>query len=481
MEEKILSAGIDLGTTTTQLIFSRLTIQNLATSYTVPRISIVDKAVIYRSEIYFTPLRSEREIDAEAVKKIVLAEYQKAGLRPDEIRTGAVIITGDTARKENANQVLATLSGLAGDFVVATAGPALESILSAKGAGTDVCSKRTRSAVANIDVGGGTSNFALFENGVQRDVACLNVGGRMIRVQDGRIRSVFPDIARLAEKHGLRLAPGDPADVRLLEPVCRHMADALFAVLGVCPAGEPAAKALSTNGAPLFSSGLRPAGVTFSGGVADFIYSPAEADFFRFGDIGPLLGKVIREHPAMASLQLHAVQETIRATVVGAGSHTTEVSGSTITCAADRLPMKNVPILHVSKADESDPAGLAAAIRRQLPVYRPEGRPDQLAVALDGGGYSDFASVQTLAEALLDGLAEQAGSGIPLLIVLRHDIGKALGFAMKSKQNIRQGPAVPILCIDGIQTINGDYIDIGQPIAEGRVVPVVIKTLVFNN
>ena len=131
----ILSVGIDIGTSTTQLIFSRLTIENRASSYTVPRIDIVDKEVIYRSKIYFTPLRSATEIDAEAVKRIVREEYQAAGMTPEMLRTGAVIITGETARKENANEVLEALSDLAGDFVVATAGPDLESVLSARGAG----------------------------------------------------------------------------------------------------------------------------------------------------------------------------------------------------------------------------------------------------------------------------------------------------------------------------------------------------------
>ena len=156
MHEVILSVGIDIGTSTTQLIFSRLTIENRASSYTVPRIDIVDKEVIYRSKIYFTPLRSATEIDAEAVKRIVREEYQAAGMTPEMLRTGAVIITGETARKENANEVLEALSDLAGDFVVATAGPDLESVLSARGAGTDALSKEKRTAIANVDIGGGT-------------------------------------------------------------------------------------------------------------------------------------------------------------------------------------------------------------------------------------------------------------------------------------------------------------------------------------
>ena len=137
MQETILSVGIDIGTSTTQLIFSRLTIENLASNYTVPRISIVNKEVIYRSGIHFTPLKSQTEIDAAQVKDIIRDEYRKADMRPEDLQTGAVIITGETARKQNANTVLESLSDMAGDFVVATAGPDLESVLSAKGAGTD--------------------------------------------------------------------------------------------------------------------------------------------------------------------------------------------------------------------------------------------------------------------------------------------------------------------------------------------------------
>ena len=176
MHEVILSVGIDIGTSTTQLVFSELTIENQATSYTVPRISIVDKKVIFRSEIFFTPLLSQTEIDGEAVKQILESQYHKAGIKPEEIKTGAVIITGETARKENANVVLDRLSGLAGDFVVATAGPDLESVLSGRGAGADNFSKEKRTVVANVDVGGGTSNIAVFDHGNLIGTTCLDIG-----------------------------------------------------------------------------------------------------------------------------------------------------------------------------------------------------------------------------------------------------------------------------------------------------------------
>jgi len=115
LEEKIISVGIDIGTSTTQLVFSRLTIENTASAFSIPKISIVEKEVIYKSSIYFTPLISDTEIDGEGIRKIIENDYKKAGIHPGDVDTGAVIITGETARKVNASLVLEKLSGLAGD------------------------------------------------------------------------------------------------------------------------------------------------------------------------------------------------------------------------------------------------------------------------------------------------------------------------------------------------------------------------------
>ena len=200
MREVINSVGIDIGTSTTQLIFSKLTIENMATSYTVPRISIVDTQVVYRSAIYFTPLDAESNIDSERVKTIVNDEYAKAGMKPEDLHTGAVIITGETARKDNADEVLSTLSDMAGDFVVATAGPDLESVLSARGAGTDYISNEDRKVVANIDVGGGTSNIAVFDRGDLAATSCLDIGGRLVKVSNGKISYIYEKLRNLSKR-----------------------------------------------------------------------------------------------------------------------------------------------------------------------------------------------------------------------------------------------------------------------------------------
>ena len=111
-----------------------------------------------------------------------------------------MIITGETARKENARQVLAALSAFAGDFVVATAGPDLESILAARGAGADEYSREHHTKVLHFDIGGGTSNLALYDNGELVRTGCLDVGGRLIKVdrETGRATYVSPSLQRWA-------------------------------------------------------------------------------------------------------------------------------------------------------------------------------------------------------------------------------------------------------------------------------------------
>lgn len=476
MHEVILSVGIDIGTSTTQLVFSRLTIENRAGSYTVPRIDIVNKEVVYRSKIHFTPLRSSTEIDAEAVKEIVREEYRAAGRKPEDVRTGAVIITGETARKQNANEVLEALSDLAGEFVVATAGPDLESILAARGAGADSLSAERRTVVANLDVGGGTSNIALYQSGVLRGTCCLDIGGRLIKVENGTVTYVFPKIRRLAEAHGIALAAGDRADGDTLYRVCRLMAGQLAQALCLTkPDGEHSG--LYTNGGKPLPREPSVKAVTFSGGVADCIYHSPEGDPYRYGDVGVLLGRAIREDPDFQKVELFQAAETIRATVVGAGIHTTQVSGSTIRYERDRLPVKNIPILKVSEEDEASLETLKASITNQLPLFEPEGRAEQIAIAFSGRNHTGFADIQALAAAVIEGAEGVIWSKYPLIVVVETDIGKVLGNALNVLLDFRK----EVICIDGIRTMAGDYIDIGEPIAGGQVLPVVIKTLIFNS
>ena len=472
MREEIISVGIDVGTSTTQLVFSRLIIENRASAYTVPRIQIAEKLVDYRSGIYDTPLLSPTEIDTRALKAIVSREYERAGRRPEDVKTGAVIITGETARKENAAAVLQALSSMAGDFVVASAGPALESVLAARGAGTDALSERLRKTVANLDVGGGTTNIGVYKNGELQGVCCLDIGGRLIRTENGRISYVFTKTARLLSKNGINIGIGGAADENALRPACALMADRLSQALGLKPRDADHGEDYTNGGAPL-PPYLDIQALTFSGGVADFIYSPAQGEFFRFGDIGPLLGDEIRKNRELSRLELLRPAETIRATVVGAGTHTTEISGSTIVYDRALLPMKNLPVARLEPDAEGVSSGLAEKLRAQLAIHS---AGERVAIALSGKGFTGFRQLQELAQEIISGADTIINSGLPLIVLLERDIAKALGNALR----VRLPQGAGLICIDGISARSGDYADIGESVGGGAVLPVVIKTLIFN-
>ena len=476
MREEILSVGIDIGTSTTQLIFSRLVLENRASSYTVPRIDIVEKEVIYRSKIYFTPLLTQNEIDGEKVKEIVKAEYQSAGIKPEDLKTGAVIITGETARKSNANTVLAGLSDMAGEFVVATAGPDLESVLSAKGAGADVLSEEKREVIANVDMGGGTSNVAFFQKGALRGTSCMDIGGRLIKVENGKISYIFHKIKKLAEMHQIQINVGDPADEGKLYKVCELMADQLAMGLHLKPADAIHAE-MYTNDGEVLPDEPKITGITFSGGVADCVNRTDFKNTFEYGDIGVLLGRAIRENQAFKEANVYPAVETIRATVVGAGSHTTNVSGSTISYAAGELPIKNIPVCKVSLQDEKESESFKRSVQSMLDLYKSEGEMERVAIAFSGEFHMGFAPVQQLAKDIVESAQDVIKSKHPLILVIEQDIAKVLGNAI----NVLLERKKDVICIDGINVQNGDYIDIGEPVGSGRVVPVVTKTLVFNS
>lgn len=475
MSEKIKSVGIDIGTSTTQLIFSELTIRNLAGSYRVPRIKIVDKQVIYKSAIYFTPLQSMAAIDTAAVKAIMQKEYQKAGIKPEDLQTGAVIITGDSARKDNADSVIEELSDMAGDFVVATAGPDLESVLSARGAGTDVLSKEKKKIVANIDIGGGTSNIAVYQSGRLIGTSCLNIGGRLITVDEGHIKSIFPDLERRTEEMGIPIHVGDPVDVLKLKKICGQLASDLAQALNL-RSREAGHADLYTNGGDPLDLSIHPEGITFSGGVAACFHETPSGNF-PYGDVGNLLAQAVQEEMAFSSVEKYPSRETIRATVVGAGSHTMNVSGSTIRYEARLLPIKNIPVLKVREEDEITSEKITQTIQREFPILLGKEESNPVAIALSAKNIQTFIEIQILAQAIVDGTEKVLKRSAPLIVITENDIGKVLGNAI----SLLVGHDHPVISLDGLYADTGDYIDIGKPVADGRVCPVIIKTIVFNS
>ena len=473
----ILSVGIDIGTSTTQLVFSRISMENMSGYFCVPRICIVDKEVIYKSQVHLTPLKSSVLIDGDAIRDLVAEEFRRSGFTPKDVDTGAVIITGESARKENAAAVLEKLGGFAGEFVVSTAGPDLESIIAGKGSGVYQYSMDNTCTAANLDIGGGTTNIVFFDNGEVVSKGCLDIGGRLIRLKkDLTVESVSPAADKIAKHLGIRLIPGQRTTLSDLEQITDKMADLLAQALYIKPQ-EPLLQEVRTPGSTwLELQGKRISRICFSGGVADCI-TKTEGDPIPYGDIGVLLGRSIARGELMRAIPTVAGTETIRATVVGAGTYTTTISGSTITYARELFPMKNIPALKLSVQEQDECfAGNPQPLTQKIKWFLQQSESDRLILALPGAANPEYKELKTLAHCLCEAMDAALPADAPVLIVLEQDIAKALGILMEKQLSGRR----KVACIDGISVEQGDYVDLGKPMLNGLVIPVVVKTLLFG-
>ena len=442
MSERLLSVGLDVGTTSTQMVVSELLVENRASGFAVPEMEITHRKILYRSPVYFTPLVEGTLINGERLRQIVEEEYQKAGITREKVDTGAVIVTGETSRKENARTVVQALSEYAGDFVVATAGPDLESVLAAKGAGAVDYSGDTGQTVLHMDIGGGTSNLALIREGKIEKTGCLNVGGRLVKFSpEGEVTYLSPVLQGLTAMAVGQRATGQQR-IRLAE----ILASALEMAAGRKPETPLLRQLLTEEAGEPWQPPGEPVVVSFSGGVADCIAS--DHPVLAFGDLGPELGRAIREG-SLCRGEYVLGSETIRATVIGAGCHSAQLSGSTVYHQNVEFPLKNLPVVKELDRKNSQQDGPAV-------------------LALEGIRSPSYRQVADLARQL-------AGQyRAPLLICLEQDMAKALGQALAA----RLPPEARILCIDRIRVEEGSYLDIGQPV--GGALPVVVKTVIFS-
>jgi len=433
--ETLLSVGLDVGTTTTQMIVSRLTVENKASGFSVPEMEIADREILYKGKVHFTPLSGEKLVDKEGIRALVEQEYKNAGITREQVDTGAVIITGETSRKENARTVLDALSEYAGEFVVATAGPDLESILAARGAGAIAYSEQTGKTVLHMDIGGGTSNLCLIREGKIIATGCLNIGGRLLkRDKTGKITYRSPVLSFM----------GELSTEEEIAHLAEQMAQALEMAAGLRPAGELLTRFATEEVTTPWLIPKETLVISFSGGVADCI----ETDHppLIFGDIGPALGKAIRES-ALCRGEYILGKETIRATVIGAGCYSTLLSGSTVFYRNVQFPLKNLPV-----------AEFAPGISYEETVV----------LSIAGEERFSYDRVRQLASQIV----QQVKGNI--YVALQADAAKALGQSLC----LLLPPERTICCIDRVKLTPDSFLDIGAPV--GPALPVVVKTLILS-
>jgi ethanolamine utilization protein EutA len=473
----LTSVGIDIGSSGTQVIFSRIHLRRLAEDLT-SRYFVVKRETLFLSPVSLTPYQSETRIDETALKAIIDDAYQGAGLAPKDIDTGAVILTGEALRRENAQGISAMLSEAGGDLVCATAGHHMESMLAAYGSGAALRSSEDGGRILNMDIGGGTTKLALVEAGRVLATAAVHIGGRLLVVdREGRIVRLDPAGRAHARRAGLDWKLGDIVDDASLDRVAETMADTLVAALTTRPMPHDVAHLYLTD--PL-SDLSRINGVIASGGVAEYIYGREARDF---GDMGRRLGRAVRKRFDQRALPwpLLPAGECIRATALGASEYSVQLSGNTsyISDPGALLPKRNLQVIQppFTFTETVDAQVIAQAIHAHRVLFDAQASDSEIALAFRWLGPPSYQRIHAFAEGIASGLADKVAAREPIYVMLDGDVAHTLGAILREDCSVMS----EILVIDGVVLMDFDYIDLGRVRVPSYTVPVTIKSLVFSD
>jgi ethanolamine utilization protein EutA len=466
------SVGIDIGSSGTQVAFSRLHLRRMSEDLT-SRYVVVRRETHFESEVSLTPYAGEAQIDAVALGAILDKAYADARVVPEDVDTGVVILTGEALRRRNAELVASVVSERAGDLVCKTAGHHMEAMLAAYGSGAVRMSHERGLRLLNVDIGGGTTKLTLVDSGRITATAAFHVGGRLIAAADGVVTRVEPGGARYAARAGTPLAVGVPVSAPALAAIGSRMAEELIAVLDGRPAGDPALWLTPPLPPPEPLDGLM-----FSGGVAEYVYGMEQRDF---GDLGPSLGDALARAGRAGRLPAPVLPAAarIRATVLGAAEYTVQLSGITSFVGSPErtLPRRNLPVANprCDLGEKVVAADVGAEIGRHVGRFG-LAPGDDVVLALRWTGAPEYHRVRALAEAVAAGLSDRIRAGAAVYLVLDGDIARTLGLILSEELGVGND----LVVLDGVVLRDFDYVDLGRVRQPSGTVPVTIKSLVFS-
>jgi len=499
---RLTTVGIDVGSSTSHLMFSVLFLKRQGEALS-SRYVVVLREVAYRSPVLLTPYTPDNMIDAKKLGDFVQEAYYASGLKPKEVDSGAIILTGEALKRENARAIAETLAGESGRFVCATAGHNLEAVLAAHGSGAAALSYQEQKTILNVDMGGGTTKLALIHDGDIVGTAAANVGGRLVALDEqGRLARIEPAARVVAEELGLKLELGSHPGPELFDKLADKLAEVLVEVVQLAipspaVAGEGEGEGTSSHDhhhahahahdlsplatelmlTPTLHSHHHVEAITFSGGVSEFLYEREERDF---GDLGRQLADGVRRRITSGALPAPMEQagECIRATAIGASQFTVQVSGNTISISKPKLlPLHNLPVVHprLPRGEAVQPLAIAQAIRQAYQRLDIVPGDQPIALALTWSGTPSYESLYNLAVGISKGLQAGLAAGHPLVVVFNSDCANNIGHILREDLQVTND----VISIDGIELQEFDFIDIGEVIRPAMAVPVVVKSLVF--
>lgn len=471
---ELTTVGIDIGSSTSHLMFSRLHLQRLG-QFLSSRYVVVSREALYRSEILLTPYKPDYTIDSDSLGAFINKAYQEAGLGREDIDSGAIILTGEAIKRSNARAIADLFATEAGKFVCASAGHNLEAILAANGSGGVALSRDPMQTVLNIDIGGGTSKFALISNGKVLETAAINVGGRLVATDENRkVTRVEHAAHMVADDIGVHLKIDEVLPKEDEVKLADRLAECIFELTNRQKL-SPLAEALMLT--PVLTMDTPIDVVTFSGGVSEYIYERENTDY---GDLALALAAAMRERINAGRLPaaMKSTDERIRATVIGASQFTVQVSGNTISITDESvLPIHNLQVIypHLPEREEVSPDEMEDAIKRAFQRFDLVEGEAAVGLAINWAGTPRYPLLRNIAEGIARGLKNTIANKQPLVLVFANDFGKLIGDIMREEFGVEG----QIISIDSIVLQEFDFIDIGEVIRPAFVVPVVVKSLVF--
>jgi ethanolamine utilization protein EutA len=465
------SVGIDIGSSTSHLVFSQLTLRREGASLS-GRFQVTERKVLFRSTIMLTPYLSGTLIDVEKVKQFIENAYRAARLQPEDIDTGAVIITGEALKKENAQPIVEYFAKYAGKFICAAAGHNHEALLAAYGSGAVDLSKTEHKTVLNVDMGGGTTKFSLIDHGGVTQTAAINIGARLIAFDESNAVTRIENTGRaLLAEIGYPVELGKKITKKQQEAFAAVMARVLFEVIEHGPTSSLATQLMVTP--PFVSYRLDQVDhIVFSGGVSEHVY---DRDRTVYGDVGPLLGKHVRNYLKKLPKKnlLREPIEGIRATVIGAGEYTVQASGTTSYISSPRvLPAFGLKVVRASLTQKQP---VIEALQQSLAKFDRSALTPGLALSLSLDGQLDYRTLREVAEGVAAICNSAESHKSPVYLALDLDVAKSLGGILKEELKLDR----EVIAIDGIEVGDLDYIDIGEPMGITEVIPVTVKSLMF--
>ena len=470
-EIEILSVGVDVGTSTSHLVFSNLLLKRDEFSDS-RRFFIQERNVIYEGRIINTPLLDNDRIDIEKLTDFLKEEYKRAGIDPADIQTGAVVVTGETAKKHNARQIVEALSSDAGKFVAATAGPNFESLIAAMGSGATNRSKDLNKTILSCDIGGGTSNIAISKNGEIISTSCISVGAILFGVNsEGKIWRIDEPAMKVMDHIGLNYKIGDQIPKEDIERIATKFAEVLIEVI-TGPASSSLAKQLMVTNDLDFPESIDE--YSFSGGVAELIYGRNG----NYDDIGQILANKINTLKfKLASPVIEPVNK-IRATVIGAGAYSLSISGSS-GFMDDKLsfPIKNVPVIRVDiERSKLSVEHVVSQINISFQRFDINEGEEIVALYFKDPVRASYPKLELFAKSIEAALTNSIENKIPIILIFEKDIACSVGNVIRRETGLKTN----LLSLDELILEEGDWIDIGEPLVSGQVFPVTVKSLVFN-